>query len=139
MNPKHSNFLSRIIKDRAERTSISEADIRRGAKGEPQFLRAADQEATVLFVGSTQEVLRRDLSGLVGREYPGPNCIMPYEIDEFRENGITTVAARRISHAQECTFCSSLLSSLEPSEINLEAFLRLTRRVVGAAASVAQY
>jgi hypothetical protein len=139
MNPRDPSFLNRVIKERAERLGVGEADVRKGLSGKPQFLRAAERRAAGLFAGSAQEILRRDLSGLTRDEYPGPDCIMPYEIDDLREKGLPALAGERFGHAQECTFCSALLASLDPTEVNLQDFLRVARRAGVAAVTVARY
>jgi hypothetical protein len=135
MNPEDLSALNRVIKRRAERLGMGEAQVRKGLSGKPQFLRAAERQAKNLFAGSPQKILRADLSDLTHFEYPSPDCIMPYEIDELRDRGISSLAGERFAHAKECPFCTALLASLDPNEVNLRDFLRAARRVGKAVAT----
>src|SRR6478752_1429565 len=82
----------------------------------PQFLLAAEEEAKRR--GTTwQQVLDDDLEAARTSGYPGPECLLPAEIEHFFADG--SLAAVRLEHTAGCAACSSLLVSAaaDPAEI----------------------
>src|SRR5712691_1506861 len=117
------NILDRVVNQRAQRLGISRDTVLLSAKGEPLFLRAAENDP---------DLLARDLLYLEQLQYPGPDCIMPYELEVFDEVGYRNIVAEHLDHLRDCVFCSSLLSSAHPNSGRLREFLEGARLVVPA-------
>src|ERR1700726_4741934 len=108
MNDKNAKLLERIVNERAKRLGVSRRDVLGNMTKKPQFLSAAEEHATFELTGTPASILRQDLDRLATSEYPGPECIMPYEIEEFQESGLHGLTADRINHIQDC-FCCTIL------------------------------
>jgi hypothetical protein len=94
----------------------------------PQFLLAAEEEAQRRGT-SWQQVLDDDLEAARTAGYPGPECLLPAEIEQYFAEG--SLAAVRMEHTADCAACSSLLENAapEPAEIQrLLAEVRARRR-----------
>ena len=59
-----------------------------------------------------QQVLDDDLEAARAAGYPGPECVLPAEIERYFADGF--LADVRMEHAAACTACSSLLESAAP-------------------------
>lgn len=90
----------------------------------PQFLLAAEEEAKRR--GTTwQQVLDDDLEAARAAGYPGPECLLPAEIERFFADGF--LAPERMEHTADCTACSSLLESAAPKPTEIQRILAEVR------------
>lgn len=90
----------------------------------PQFRLAAEEEAKRQ--GTTwQQVLDDDLEAARATGYPGPECLLPDEVERFFIDGF--LAAARMEHTANCTACSSLLESAAPEPAEIQRILAEVR------------
>jgi hypothetical protein len=137
MNDKDASLLQRIIKQRATRLGVSEDEVIASATGRPQFLRAAEEHARTERV-SAEEILNRDVVQLEASQYPGPDCIMPYELEAFRDPDLSRVPSERLQHARQCVYCSVLLPALQPDQVKFQQFVRSAELICAAPATAGQ-
>lgn len=83
----------------------------------PRFLLAAEELARQRGTDA-QEILRQDREVAQSSGYPGPDCLVPDEIESFFADPVG-MEAGRAEHAMSCAACSALLASAgaDPSEI----------------------
>lgn len=90
----------------------------------PQYLLAAEEEAKRR--GTTwQQVLEDDLEAARAAGYPGPECLLPAEIERYFADGF--LADVRMEHTADCTACSSLLESAAPEPAEIQRILAEVR------------
>ncbi|HKH44855.1 MAG TPA: hypothetical protein VKM72_09350 [Thermoanaerobaculia bacterium] len=90
----------------------------------PEFLLAAEEEAKRR--GTTwQQVLADDLEAARAAGYPGPECLLPAEIERYFADGF--LADVRMEHTADCTACSSLLESAAPEPAEIQRILAEVR------------
>ncbi|SRR5712691_278400 len=123
MDEKDTNLLQRVIKKRAERLGITEDEVIASASGNLQFLKAAEESARAER-GSASEILNFDLAQLQECIYPGPDCVMPYELDSFRQQGSIQIDPARLEHVRHCAYCAALVSAAQPDPGKLRRFAR---------------
>ena len=78
-----------------------------------------------------QEILRQDREAARNSGYPGPDCLVPDEIETFFADP-DALEAGRAEHARSCAGCSALLAGagVDPAEIErLLAEVRARPRV----------
>lgn len=74
---------------------------------------------------ATEELVMQDLDYLRRSEYPGEECLEPYEIELYV---VGALEAGRLDHASECSGCRGLLAALAPGRKRMESFLERVRR-----------
>jgi hypothetical protein len=113
--PENIRF-ARILERRAARLGVPIDDvIKNQSDTESRFLLAAGRRAQELGI-SVEEVIEKDFERMRSSSYPQPDCLLPYEIEEFNQTG--ALPADRIAHLSECSTCASLVSAT-PSERQL--------------------
>lgn len=102
---------------------------RRVAKPEtkPKFLIAAEEKAHQLDI-PVEDILNDDLHRMRKSKYPGPDCLEPYEVEEFVAAG--ELSDDILSHIDTCDPCKALLLSAKPKKEALQAFLEDVRYYV---------
>ena len=83
----------------------------------PRFLLAAEELARQRGTDA-QEILRRNREAVRSFVYPGPECLVPDEVESFFADP-AGMDAERAEHARNCAGCSALLAGagVEPAEI----------------------
>jgi hypothetical protein len=97
----------------------------------PRFLLAAEELARQRGTDA-QEILRRNREAIRNSVYPGPDCLVPDEIESFFVDP-AGLEAERAEHARNCAGCSALLAGagVNPAEIErLMTEVRSRPRVV---------
>lgn len=118
MSRKNEKFEV-ILRKRAERLGLPPEELLRREDSTPRFIKAAERTADRLGI-SVQEVLDRDVQMLKTIKYPGPDCLQPYEVEEYVANGHLTSQLK--SHVEECTLCETLLAGAIPDRDRIEEF-----------------
>lgn len=118
MSRKNEKF-EEILRKRAERLGLSPEELLRREDNTPRFMRAAERTASRLGL-SVQEVLDRDVQMLKRVKYPGPDCLQPYEVEEYVGSGHLTSQLKL--HVEECSLCEILLAGAIPDRARIEEF-----------------
>src|SRR5205085_2761503 len=106
---KELDFIKECI---LENGSKSEADLNEADK--PLFLKAAERLAERR--GTTaKEVLGSISSRLRRSKYPTPDCLTPYEVDQYSAS--SEIPPEQQAHIRECAFCSALLNARPKPEL----------------------
>src|SRR5436305_1440647 len=91
----------------------------------PRFLLAAEELARQKGTDA-QEILRQDREAARNSGYPGPDCLVPDEIETFFADP-DALEAGRAEHARSCAGCSALLASAEVDPAEIERLLAEVR------------
>lgn len=91
----------------------------------PRFLLAAEELARQRGTDA-QEILRRNREAVRNSGYPGPDCLVPEEIESFFADP-DGLEADRAKHAENCAGCSALLASAGVDPGERERFLTQVR------------
>ena len=81
---------------------------------------------------SVDEVLEDDRIALRQSSYPGPECLNPYEVEQFF---VADLREDRVAHVEKCPMCAALIDAARPTENALAQFID-NYRVARAAKSV---
>jgi hypothetical protein len=92
-------------------------------KEKPRFVLAAEELAEN---GSWQAVLAGDRERADSSSYPGPDCLLPDEVEALLSSG-ASLDADRAEHVTTCSGCTALLASAVPFPVELEHILRQVR------------
>jgi hypothetical protein len=91
----------------------------------PRFLLAAEELARQRGTDA-REILRRDREVAQNSGYPGPDCLVPDEIESFFADPVG-MEADRAEHAMSCAACSTLLASAGADPVEIERLLEEVR------------
>jgi hypothetical protein len=91
----------------------------RGAEAEAGSFAAARARAERLKL-SLDDMLLEDRRRLRASTYPGPECLEPYEVEEYAAGALSR---ERAQHVETCEGCHILVSGVTPSEAQVAAFL----------------
>jgi hypothetical protein len=91
----------------------------------PKFLLAAEELARQRGTDA-QEILRRNREAVRSSDYPGPDCLVPEEIESFFADSVG-MEEERAEHARNCAGCSALLASAGVDPAEIERFLTQVR------------
>jgi hypothetical protein len=69
---------------------------------------------------TVSELLEQERRALRESQYPGPDCLEPYELELYVEG---VLHSDRISHAHECASCAAVLNIAAPSEARLKRLI----------------
>jgi len=83
---------------------------------------------------SVKELLEDERKALRESEYPGPECLEPYELELYLKDAL---GKDRISHTDECVPCAALLKTAAPSTAGLNRLLAEIREEAKKSAPVA--
>jgi len=86
---------------------------------EPRSLIAARSRAARLNV-SLGEMLRQDRERLRASTYPGPECLEPYEVEQYAAGRLSP---ERAEHIEACSGCQVLVGGVVPLDDQVSAFL----------------
>jgi hypothetical protein len=90
---------------------------------EPRSLLFARSRAARLNA-SFDEMLRMDRERLRTSTYPGPECLEPYEVEDY---AVGSLSEDRVRHVETCSGCQVLVSGAVPSDTQVSAFLNDVR------------
>lgn len=112
--------FAQLLKRRADAGGVTQAEMVEDAKRRAPTLETLREHARTrglsLFAPWSEQESR----------YPGPDCLEPYEIEEYIDGAL---AAGRVAHTRECPSCRGLLSALTPSEERSAAVLNEVRQL----------
>jgi hypothetical protein len=74
------------------------------------------------------QIFAEDRAALRASTYPGPECLQPYEVEDYLDGKLPP---NRASHLTTCETCDGLIRALQPTEKDIED-------LVGAAAAAAR-
>lgn len=120
MDEKNTSILRRLLEKRRKESQESFSAIRL----EPRFLTAARSSADLTYNSTHEEVLAADIESLRWSEYPGPECLMPYDLELLTAKGFDILSEEQLAHVRSCVPCSLLLAGLEPDDEKLLDFVR---------------
>jgi len=95
------------------------------SENKPRFLLAAEELAQQRGTDS-KEILHRDREQARNSDYPGPDCLVPDEI-EYLFADPAGAEAGRAKHAISCPACSALLASAGADLVETERILACVR------------
>jgi hypothetical protein len=122
--------LDEILDQRAQQCGTRAQDVLKQAEHNPSFFNAAKARAARLRL-SVGELAAYDRAKLERSEYPGPDCLQPFEVEEFRADRLP---ATRLAHINQCSGCAGLLKALSPAptgERDVIAAVRQSAEAVG--------
>lgn len=124
---KWVDILKRLLSKRAERFGLSPSSLAARDDLHPQFLAA------------NSDVLQHDLAELKKSDYPGPECLMPYELENLQDSGLDALSSQRLRHLKSCAACATLLAGALPQDEKVKQFLedaRVVAKHISSAAGV---
>ena len=69
---------------------------------------------------TVEEVLEEDRVALRQSSYPGPECLNPYEVEQFF---VADLREDRVAHVETCPMCAALIDAAQPTENALAQFI----------------
>ena len=83
---------------------------------------------------SVAELLQDERIALRQSSYPGPECLNPYEVEQFF---VADLNEDRLMHVEKCPMCAALIDAAQPTENGLAQFIS-KYRVKKATKSIAE-
>jgi hypothetical protein len=90
-------------------------------ENKPRYLLAAEELARQRGTDA-QEILRRNREAVRSSGYPGPDCLVPEEVESFFTEP-AGMEAGRVEHARNCSGCSALLAGAGVDQAEIERLL----------------
>jgi hypothetical protein len=84
-------------------------------------LEAASERRAARLGKSVEQLLSDDRVALRQPTYPGPECLSPYEIEQFF--GTDDLREDRVAHVDACPMCAALLDTARPTDSALAQFM----------------
>jgi hypothetical protein len=119
------------VKSAEERRRDILEELRGRAPGAASTEARREQEAAALNLLSRKS-LEQEKEQLRTSAYPGPECLRPYEIEQYLEKELPE---DRAGHLRECDSCRSLIAALEPTAVGAQAAWRAVQKELHAPAA----
>jgi hypothetical protein len=120
-NSTEKDLLERILRQRAKRLGVTEADVLAQSTLEKSSLRTIEKRSEESGL-SPIEVLEQELNTDDDNPYPGPDCLLPHEFVQFLETG--ALPEDRAKHLNSCDPCGALVVAMRPSHEQAKEFKR---------------
>lgn len=122
MKFKRSPIFNKMLHQLAERRGTTAEEVL--AAEEARVIEGA-QRANKLGEAA-QETLEEDLKRMREASYPGPECLMPDELEEIA--AAEELPEGAAAHLAACKDCSALLAAIQPDPDKVEQILQAVRQ-----------
>jgi hypothetical protein len=121
--------LRTVLERRAKRYNLSVEELL-SLHRKPLYLQSAERRAGARAI-SVEQLLSEELELMRSSEYPGPDCLMPHEVERYLTND--GLANDRLEHLRDCASCQSLLAAAAPSDEWIAEATEVALQLVNAA------
>jgi hypothetical protein len=131
LTPAQDALFQEIVEELARKDGITAHELL-AKNRKPRFLLAIERRARELGI-SPERVWEQDLRSLRESSYPGPECLTPDDVEQFRATGGMPV--ERETHLAQCDACRAMLDVTNPDPARVEEVLEEVRGSAYAASS----